>query len=79
MKLEQLIEVVGHTCGGRVLQPLVVEDEAFGQKLVQAGGGPLAELCAARRAHAVTDRENSLEVVMLEDAANLPRPFLANL
>jgi hypothetical protein len=45
----------------RVLEPLGVEHEAFQQILVQAGGGPLAELRAAGRAHAITDGENGRE------------------
>lgn len=57
---EQLVEVVP---AARVLQPLIVHEEAFHQKLPQMGGRPLAELGATRGADPVTDGEDEVEIV----------------
>ena len=59
---QQLVEVVP---AAGVLEPLVVHDEALDQILGQVGGGPLAELGAARRAHPVAHRQDHVQVVML--------------
>jgi hypothetical protein len=48
------------------------------QVLVEAGGGPLAELGAAAAAHAVADGDDGLEVVVLNLAKNLAISFTSN-
>ena len=65
-------------CTG-LLQPLVVHGETLDQVLAKLGGGPLAELGAARRADPVSDRQSHIQVIVLEAAAHLPRALLTNL
>ena len=62
----------------RVLQPLVVQRESLDQILTQPLGGPAAELGAARRAYAVADSQDGVEVVVVDVAADLPGSLLAN-
>lgn len=57
---EQLVEMVP---APRVLEPSVVDDEPFDQKLPQVAGGPLSKLDAARGANAVAHGEDQIEVV----------------
>ena len=76
---EELVEVVGGAGAGRVLEALVVEDEALDDELAEVGGRPLAELDAARGAHAVADGEDHRQAVVLEDALDPPGALLANL
>ena len=52
---QQFVEIVP---GARILEPLIVHDEALHQIFLQVSGGPLAELDAAWRADAVADGEN---------------------
>ena len=66
-----LVEVILLALARRVLEPLVVHGETLHQILVQAPDGPLAELRAPVAAHAKTDREDGVQVVVL----NLPRDF----
>lgn len=63
--LEQLVEVIPV---GRILQALVVHDEALHEVFAQVRRGPLAELRAARRPHAIADRQDHVEVVELHGA-----------
>ena len=56
--------------GGAVSQPLVVHREALEQVFLEDGGSPATELDAARRAHAVADGEDGLEVVERDRAAD---------
>src|SRR5262249_15070848 len=76
--LEQLLEVVGLSWTGRVLQPLVVHREALDQVLGQPRVGPLAELRAAMAADAETDDEDGGERVVLHGTPDLPRPLRSN-
>lgn len=75
---QQLVEIVRHARSRRVLQALVVHDEALDQILLQPGGGPLAELRASRGAHPVAHGENGFQVVVFDLAGDLPCAFPAN-
>ena len=63
---------------GRVLEALVVHDEALYEVLPEARGRPLAELGAAAAANAVANRDDHLEVVVLDFARNLAIAFTSN-
>ena len=73
---QHLVEVI--RAAVRVLQPLVVHDKALDQILFQHGGGPAAKLHATRRAHAVADGENGVEVVERDRALHLAAAFNLN-
>lgn len=73
---QQLVEVVPPA---GLLQALVVHGEALDQVLLQVGGGPLAELGAARRAHPVAHGEDHGQAVGLEAPPDPALAFLANL
>lgn len=64
-KGQQLVNGVGNgrTLDRRILQPFVIHDEAFDKIFGQMGGGPLAELGAARGAHPVAHRQDHVQVV----------------
>lgn len=66
--LKQVVEVVRHARPGRILQPLIVEHEAFDKVFLEPHGGPLPELNSPLGAHAVTDGEDHLQAVVV----NLP-------
>jgi hypothetical protein len=59
---QQLVEVVP---AAGLLEPGVVQHEALDQVFAQVGGGPLAELGAARGAHPVADGQDHVQVVVL--------------
>lgn len=65
---QQFVEVVP---AARILEPLVVQQEALYNELPQMGGRPLAELGPARGADAVTDRQDEVEVVVGNGAFHL--------
>jgi len=77
--LQQLVEIVRHVGTGRVLQALVVHDEALAQVFAEPRGGPLAECGAAKRAHAMAYRQDRLEAVVAQAAGHLACAFPANL
>ena len=60
---KQLLKVILPDSSSR-LDALVVEDEAFDEKLSQLCGGPLAELSASRRADPIAQCEDHVEVVV---------------
>jgi len=62
--IEQALEVV-LTEEGAVLHTLAVDDVAADGEVAQHAGGPLAELGGAHRVDAVTDRDDGVEVVVL--------------
>jgi hypothetical protein len=55
-----------------LLQPLVVESEALDDVLTQTFRRPAAEPHSAAGAHSVADGENHLQIVVVNQAANLP-------
>jgi hypothetical protein len=74
---QQLVEVVGQRVAP--LEAFVVEGETFDEVLAQPLRGPLAELDAPGRAHAVADGEDHVEVVELKASFNLAAAFGSNL
>src|SRR5690606_38919086 len=58
---EQLVEVIPAL---RVLQSLVIHHESLNQEFPQVSCGPLAELGATRRANAIANRQDQVEVVV---------------
>ena len=70
---QQFVEVVLPERAPR-LDALIVQREALDQQFAEPGRGPLPELGAARRTHAVADGQNHVEVVVLHQAPNLPEP-----
>ena len=64
--LELLLKVILLPLAGWVFEPLVVHGETLHQILVQATDGPLPKLRAPVAAHAKTDLQNGVEVVVLD-------------
>jgi len=76
--LEQVVEVVWHARPGRILQPLIVEHEAFDEILLEASRGPLAELGAARGTHPVTNGHDHFQTIVFDRACNASGAFRTN-
>ena len=68
--VEQALKVV-FAQEGAVLHTLAVDDVAADGKVAQYAGGPLAELGGAHRVDAVTDRDDGVEVVVVDAACHL--------
>ena len=60
------------------LQALTVEGVAAGQVLPERAGGPLAKVHTALGVHPVADRNNGIQVVVLEVTTDLPPPLPLN-
>src|SRR5665647_1534527 len=76
--LQLLVKVVLLPLARRVFQPLVIHGEALHQVLVQARGGPLAELRTPMAADAETHRDDRVQIVVLHLAADLTCTLLPN-
>jgi hypothetical protein len=76
--IEQFVEVVGHARTRRVFQPLVVHRKALDEELLEPGRRPLAELRAARTAHAVTHGQDEGQAVVAHLAGNAPGALQSN-
>jgi hypothetical protein len=74
---EKLFEIVLPDCPAS-LDSFIIEDKALDQQLAKLLGCPLAELRATAGADAVTNREDGVEVVVVNEPANLPRAFRLN-
>jgi len=73
-----LVEVVGLSGAGWVLEALVVDREALEEVVFEAGGCPLAELGAAGGADAEGDGEDDREAVVLDGAGDGPGTLWTN-
>lgn len=67
---QQLVEVVPAL---RILQALVVHDEALDEVFAKVGGCPLAELCAARTLDPIADGQDHFQSVELGSIALVVR------
>jgi len=67
---EQFVEIVGPD-GAACLDAFIVQREPFDQQFAQAGRGPLTKRGSTRRADAVADGQNGVQVVV-ERAITLP-------
>ena len=67
-----LVEVILLPFARRVLEPFVVHGEALHQILIQAPDRPLPELRAPVAADAETDRENGVQVIVLDLSRDFP-------
>ena len=76
--LQLFAEVILLPLTRRVFQPLVVHGETLHQILIQVPYSPLAKLRAAMAAHTETDREDGVQIVVLDLPRHLPFPFDSN-
>ncbi len=60
------------------LDPFVVEREALHEQFAEPPRGPLPELRAPRRTRAVTEGENGVEVVVVDESPDLAGAFWLN-
>jgi hypothetical protein len=75
--LEQFVEVVERQV--RVLEAFIVEDEALDDELTQALRGPDPERRGRLGADPVPDRDDHVQVVVPQGAADFAATLLANL
>src|SRR5271157_3098455 len=61
------------------LDTLIVQRKALYEQFAEPGGCPLPELRASRRPHAIANRQNDIEVVVLQSALDPPLAHLPNL
>lgn len=76
--LKQVVEVVRHARPGRILQPLIVEHEAFDEVFLEPHGGPLAELGAAQGTHPVANGQDHFQTIVFNRACNASGAFRTN-
>ena len=78
--LQHLVEIVGDagTGNGRVFQPLVVHGETLDDVLLQPLGGPDAEAGGNVAFDPVADRDDHVQIVIIELALALAAPFQSN-
>jgi hypothetical protein len=73
---QQLVKMIGQTAAA--LEPFVVQGETFDNVLAQSRRGPLPEPGRHRGLDPIADRDDHVEVVMLDCTPDFPSPLRSN-